>query len=225
LTGDCGGARHTYASRASDALDFDGTTLHVGANARRREADSDPTGFDYSQRAHQHLAFSFIDTATISDSDTTIGGELALITGPISVDAEHAVLKANLANPAEGDVDPTFTGGYVAASFFLTGAKRNYRASRGTFSAPKLDSPIDKGGLGAVEAVARFDRVDLSDQGIRGGEQDSYTLGMNWYLHQYVRVMFNYTHARIKNAQLVLTNGDDGANTVNIAGVRLQLAW
>ena len=213
------------AGRASYAFDLNGVTLHVGANARRRKADGSGADFGYAQRAHQHLAFKFIDTNSISNKDTTLGGELALIAGPFSLDAEYSVLKADLSNPDVGDVNPTFSGGYAAASFFLTGAGRNYRPSRGTFGAPKLDSPIDKGGLGAVEAVARFDRVDLSDQAIRGGEQDSYTFGMNWYLHQYIRIMFNYTHARIKNANLVLTNGDDGANTVNVAGVRLQLAW
>jgi phosphate-selective porin OprO/OprP len=50
--------------------------------------------------------------------------------------------------------------------------------------------------------------MDLTDSGIVGGEVDTVTLGVNWYLNPSVRIMANY----------VLANVDDAVGTTDADG-------
>ena len=156
--------------------------------------------------------------------------EAAAISGPFSLQGEWGWLGAGLSdafratNPSVAD--PTFSGGYISASYFLTGESRPYQASSGSFSRIKVTSPVHTGGPGAWEVGLRFDRVDLSDRAIFGGEQDLFVVGLNWYPHRLMRVMVNYSKADIKKAFLIpgLT-GADGANDVETLGIRAQVNW
>ena len=77
----------------------------------------------------------------------------------------------------------------------------------------------------AWQMAARYDRIDLSDQQVFGGEQNTYVIGMNWYLNRHARMMLNYSHSTIKNATDVSANGADGANSVDALGIRAQIDW
>ncbi len=61
------------------------------------------------------------------------------------------------------------------------------------------------GGRGAWELGLRFSHTDLDDNAglagaacaagcIRGGTQNIWTFGVNWYLNPQVRLLFNYLH-------------------------------
>jgi phosphate-selective porin len=59
-------------------------------------------------------------------------------------------------------------------------------------------------GLGAWEVALRWNYLDLTDQraGLDGGYLDATTVGLNWYLHTYMRMMFNYTLADLHDPAL-----------------------
>ncbi len=93
-----------------------------------------------------------------------------------------------------------FHGTYVQASCFLTGESRQYDRKIGLFTRAKVARPYihaavsEDGcrGPGAWEVALRWNYLDLSDKDISGGYIDGTTIGLNWYLSPYTRLMFNY---------------------------------
>ena len=99
--------------------------------------------------------------------------------------------------------DPEFSGWYTQASWLLTGESRRYDPARAAFRAPKIAAPftgVGDGGLGAWELALRYSTLDLNENtghstafgGLRGGEQDIWTLGVNWYPAGPLRFSANY---------------------------------
>jgi phosphate-selective porin OprO/OprP len=84
-----------------------------------------------------------------------------------------------------------FRGGYVYASWILSGESRNYDAGSGSFLPLTPNEPLGRGGKGAFELAARISHVDLSDQDIIGGQESNISFGLNWYLNEQFRVMGN----------------------------------
>ncbi|HKS59069.1 MAG TPA: porin [Steroidobacteraceae bacterium] len=105
--------------------------------------------------------------------------------------------------------DPEFAGFYVQGSWILTGETRRYDAASGAFQAPRPFVPFTSaGGMGAWELALRYSHLDLdyhaglagtaaTADAIRGGVQDIWTLGVNWYLNPNVKLMFNWLHVDV----------------------------
>jgi phosphate-selective porin OprO/OprP len=105
---------------------------------------------------------------------------------------------------ATGLADPEFTGYYLQGSWMVTGESRRYNPVTGSFQNPRPKAPFARdGGAGAWEFAARYSNMNLNFQqgvdgaaaaagGIRGGEQNILTLGVNWYLNPNFKVMMNY---------------------------------
>ncbi len=164
--------------------------LHLGLSYTNRDAKDDAVEYDQSPEAH--LAPDFVDTGSIvADSENRFGIEAALVHGPFSLQGEY--IGANVETP-DGS-DPSFSGYYVYASYFLTGEHRAYKNSSGTFDRVKPKTNFGKGGTGAWEVALRFSGFDLNDDPILGGELEDITFGLNWYLNPNVRTMFNYVLA------------------------------
>ena len=107
--------------------------------------------------------------------------------------------------------DPTFWGGYVQASYFLTGEHRGYDRRFGTFDRPVVKNrfnPKDCGGgwdcadrpsgagarWGAWEVAYRYSYLDLNDNQIAGGQLGQHTWGLNWYFNDNFKVQFQYSN-------------------------------
>jgi phosphate-selective porin OprO and OprP len=100
--------------------------------------------------------------------------------------------------------DASFGGHYLQGSWLLTGENRRYNPATGSFQNPRPKSPFARdGGWGAFELAARYSHTDLNfnegDAGaapllgaIRGGEQDIFALGVNWYLNNNFKLLLNY---------------------------------
>ena len=114
--------------------------------------------------------------------------------GPISLQGEYALADVNTSNSMG---DPSFTGAYVAATWTLTGESRTYKNSEARFGTVSPDKPFDgeEGGNGAWELALRYSMVDLADSFVTGGELNGVTVGVNWYLNPFTRMMFNYVFA------------------------------
>ncbi|HET9534866.1 MAG TPA: porin, partial [Mesorhizobium sp.] len=227
-----GSARVTAAP-----INEDGHVLHFGASWRSRGGATDlrtnPVAandqfFTYQARgADLHLASRFIVAPAIFDQDTFYGLEAAYVHGPWSIQGEYAQLKGDVNERFVGN-DPTYWGWYVEASWFLTGETRPYKF--GEFTRQKVLNPVYEGGHGAWQIVARYDVLSLTDNAetivtcTTCGEQKTWQLGVNWWLNDHTRVMFNYGQSAIAGGFLDGNNLNDGAD-IKGAGTRLQIDW
>lgn len=109
-----------------------------------------------------------------------------------------------------------YHGAYFQASYFLTGESRRWDRKLGTFGRAQVHEPFfrvatDEGictSRGAWELVARWNYLDLTDNNLDEGYVDVITLGTNWYLNSYARLMFNYEYVDLHD----VANGRSNAN-------------
>ncbi len=207
----------------------DDQLLHLGLAVSHR--DTDDGSIALAQRPESHLAEKMVDTGSFdADSYNVYGAELALVTGPFSLQGEYMLAETDLpasGSPASGGAgaavsssdDPSFAGWYVYASYWLTGESRKYKAESGTFSRMKPSSSfLDGDGVGAWELALRYSNLDLNDENVMGGELDSITVGVNWHLNPNMRIMLNYVNAEVDDHSEI-----DGSAAVDVVQTRLQV--
>jgi len=152
----------------------DGQLLHLGVSLRWREAGNLPD-MRYRQKAFAHTSDAIVATPRFAREDVFVGAEAAWMKGPVWIAAEYGVLAAD-GGPAG---DATFTGSYLETGYFL-GGRRTHRDGR--WNTPEVDRPVTEGGRGALMLAAHYDRLDLSDGAVDGGELGTLVLAADWYL-------------------------------------------
>lgn len=176
-----------------DLLQNSPNVLHFGLGGSYRSPNSTSESVSLSAKP-AGTGRNLISTGGIDDVDsvTVLGAEAAAVFGPFSAQGEYMRYSAEQSSGA----DPEFDGWYAQASYFLTGETRPYKGNVGNFDRVKPKSPfsLKNGGWGAWEVLARIDNLDLNDasSGVEGGEMTDITLGLNWYLRDNARLMFNY---------------------------------
>ncbi len=161
--------------------------LHLGGALSRRWTSDEETA-KFSTRPESHVTdVKYLNTGKIRGTETIdrYGLEAAWVSGPWSLQGEY--LGARLGRESGLD-DVSFQGWYLYGSWFLTGESRNYKFKKGAFGRVKPHASS-----GAWELVARYSRLDLDDGPVSGGVERNWTLGVNWYINRYVRLMANYT--------------------------------
>jgi len=101
--------------------------------------------------------------------------------------------------------DLSFQGGYVEASWVLTGETRGYNTTSAAFTRPNPARPFNwrDGTWGAFEVSARYSVADLNSNvtrgrsqastgGVFGGRQELFGLGLSWYPNNNVRFLLNW---------------------------------
>lgn len=160
-------------------------------------------------RPESHFTGRYVDTGTFAaDGATNLNLELATVQGPWWAAAEY--FTSDVDAPLSGD--PTFGGFYVQTGYFLTGESRAFKTSSGAFNRIKPKANWGKDGSGAWEIKARYSTIDLTDAGIVGGEEDNFSIGLNWYANPVTRLMIDYVSADV-----------DGAGDGNFILVRWQV--
>jgi phosphate-selective porin OprO/OprP len=154
------------------AWDADGGRyLHLGLSARYAGADGDT--MRYKGRPESNVTDPYVDTGALPGDHAWHGGvEVLLGEGPFSVLGEFIHGQASSASAGR----PAFSGGYVAASWVLTGESRPYDRTVGY-----ARRVMPKGRWGAPEIVVRYSREDLNDGVVQGGRFDKTYLGVNWW--------------------------------------------
>jgi phosphate-selective porin OprO/OprP len=192
------------------------TLIHVALDASYRDT---PDGFRLRARPEFHLAPFFADTGTIHGKNLELfDEEAASVLGPLSFQTE--ILQGTThGGSGEGR---QFDGGYIMASYFLTGENRPYKRSSGVFELlrPKRNAGELKDGvrgLGAWELLARGSYLDLNSKGINGGKLADLTIGVNWYLNAHLRIMANYILSDVAD------NAVSRGGLENIFGLRFQV--
>jgi phosphate-selective porin OprO/OprP len=134
----------------------------------------------------------------------------------------------------------------------ITGEARKYNTQTGAFDGPTIAHPfsLNGGGFGAFELVARYSMADLNSRAndedaithiltadaIRGGREQNYVIGLNWYPNSVVRFMLDVQHVKISRLSpctggtsctttwLTPLNAQIG-QSYNTIGIRSQFAF
>jgi len=163
---------------------------HVGVAAGYRDL-GDVETLRLRTRPEAHATSTrLVDTGTLRGAEDLVryGFEAALGFGPVSVQGEYMMTDVNVSGASDLDFD----GWYVQGSWLLTGETRRYSARGGKFERLHPSRSLGHGGVGALEVGLRWSGIDLSDEGVSGGEERNFTAGINWYANPNVRVMANY---------------------------------
>jgi len=213
-------ARCTFLPWYDEATEGRGL-FHTGIAYSYRDVDDGSVHF--RARPESHLGDYVVDAdiSTAVGHYQLLGLEAAMVYGPFSVQSEyfHAFVDR------DGLADPDFGGFYVYCSYFLTGEHRSYKRSSGAFDrvrpfenffCVRADDGYVHTGKGAWEVAYRFSHIDLDDADILGGRAADHTIGLNWYLNPYTRIMLNYVHSHAQP-------GGVAATDMNIFMVRAQI--
>lgn len=210
---------------------MENTNVHLGASGTFKFDPDGPVRF----RDRPELRVDptrLTDTGDIAaDSAYVFGPEFAANYGPFKVQGEYYYFKVNR---SDGLSDPDFNSWYVQGSWVLTGEKYKYSMSKAAYSGVKPASPFTLGGgIGAWEIATRYSQTDLDYKagsagfatpagGIRGGEQDIITVGLNWYPINNVRMMFEYLNVDIDRLNAA---GADVSHNYDAVAARFQYAF
>lgn len=167
---------------------------------------------------------SFINTGSINARDVQIAQvEASTVLGPLSIQGEYY---GTWVDPTAVGTPFYFHGGYVFASYFLTGENRVWSRDQGYYTSvtPFTNFYRVRGadgktiqGSGAWEVAARFSSMNLSDKSIQGGRLNDATLGVNWYLTRQLKIMANYIY--------VMNNVHNQQTYANVFETRAQVVW
>jgi phosphate-selective porin OprO/OprP len=186
--------RATYSPINSETRLF-----HIGASYVNRDSRKDSSSPPLGIREGDKLKVQY----DLSDNRQGFGVELVGKYGPFWIQTEY--LRINSDAVLSGGKDVEVGDFYIESGWYLTGESRPYK--EGIFKG------IDpKSEYGAFEVVARYEHVDLSDDGItlvdkyatefgtvtdNGNKIDIYTLGVNWYVTEYYRASLNYVNTKV----------------------------
>jgi len=209
--------------------------LHLGAAFSQRFPFNDTVTISQGPQSNllniaDNVGSPFVPSITIPASQQQLYNlQAALVVGPFSIQSEWSATRMH-----ETDGRPVFLDGcYVYTSYFLTGEHREYLPKDGIFGITKVLSPflcLKNGctaarGPGAWEILARFGYINYNNPNIplvnglqAGNRETEFTLGFNWYLNDYTRVMFNYTH-------VILLNPNFGPSFAGAYAMRFEIFW
>ena len=191
---------YNYVGRVTLApINKSNQVVHLGASASYTNYSS-KEDVRYRTRPESHLSERLVGTDRIYDPDYTkrYGLEAAYSGHGFLLQSEYVGVSTKGYYDDEDKVGNNHTydysSWYASMAYMLTGEAHAYRTKGGTFGNVMPDHPISRGGWGAWELAARFSTIDLNDNGEKGGEMDDITLGLNWYLENNLKFMFNYIH-------------------------------
>ncbi|MFO0902167.1 MAG: porin [Pirellulales bacterium] len=163
------------------------------------------------------------------DDTQSANFEFVVVNGSFTLQAEYLVNGLQDARTtALGPLGTTVTyhGGYVQMMYFLTGEHDHYGKKVGFFERVRPNENFflvrDESGCrcfgrGAWQVGARYNYLDLNDEGLNGGILHNGTFGVNWFLNPNMKVQFNYM-ATYRDAPLP---GNTGDGWVNGWGIRV----
>jgi phosphate-selective porin OprO/OprP len=192
--------------------------VHLGAAVRHRTPDAqedDETDLRFRGFSETHVDRTrFYDTGNLAENDhyQQLGLEGAVVFGPLSLQGEHIWTRVNRTLLPKS----TLSGGYVYASYFLTGEHRLYDPLDGEFLGVNPASS-----KGAIELLLRYSRLDLNDGLVTGGSGHNWAAGANWYITTNLRFMANYVitdHDALADANGAFAGDDD----FNVLSFRAQ---
>ena len=220
-----GDGEYAWTSRATYLVLYDEASrganlLHVGVAGSLRDTNNGLV--QYRSRGTLRngppgpLNPVFVNTLPFESDTTALAGlEVSGQYGPLNVNAEY-IGNWNTDSVGNGFTSVAgaplgtvyFNGWYVEALYFLTGEQREYDRKAGIYSRiiPHENFRF-RGGLGAWQLGLRYNRLDLSDTGINGGQIHDVTVGLNWFLNPNMKFQWNYVYTDRDAPANVASNG------------------
>ena len=202
--------------------------LHVGSSFRQFSTVNDRIRYRARDAVRSGIASVWPipgDTGTLLGTDGQfLNTELVAVNGPWTFQSEYLVSYMDDAQLATAPPGPNvgtvnYHGGYAQLMYFITGEHDHYNRKTGVFErvTPRenfflVDTPDGSMlGRGAWQVGARYNYLDLNDNGLNGGILHNGTVGLNWFLNPNMKVQFNYmlTH---RDAPLAAGLGDGWIN-------------
>jgi len=187
--------------------------LHFGLSGWHQNSDgSNSVDFSTVPEANSYRNETLIDTGSILNTSyyNAIDGEFAWVKNAFTVNSEYV---KTWVQRKPGFSNVNFNGYYLTLAYFLTGESSNYTYPGAYFTTLK----DIKGKYGAWQIATRFSSLNLNDGIVRGGKENDFTVGLNWYPSKLGRIMFNYIRAM---AHPAATGQDINAN---IYAIRAQV--
>jgi phosphate-selective porin OprO/OprP len=177
-------ARAVYVRLDKDSA---GQLFHIGAAVHAGQPQNDTLRL--KSKPEVFIAPLFIDTGNFPATFGTISGlEAYYRRGSFLTGAEYYGVWAR-----STQVDnPSFNGGFVIASWLITGETRPYSTPGGIFKGITPRRPVDHGGKGALEAVLQATYSNYDSDTLQGGKFWRVTPMVNWYLDDHLRLEFTY---------------------------------
>jgi len=185
--------------------------VHLGVSGRQATTYDDRIRFRTRDAIRGGVSTQWpipADITVFGDTMQWVNAEFAAVQGPWTMQAEWLMSFTSDAQRvgAGGPVGPHadslfYQGGYAQVLYFLTGESDNYTLEKMAFDRVKPFENVfwvrgEDGckycGRGAWQIGARYDFLDLNDQGINGGQLHNGTLGLNWFWNPNTKVQFNY---------------------------------
>lgn len=156
------------------------------------------------------------------DSARVLSGELAGAFRSFHFQGEYFNFNVERTRGSGPSLD--FNGYYFQGGYILTGEKRSYDASSGSYEGVVPSHPFDpkRRGWGAWEIAARYSMIDLNDKDVFGGRQENVTLGLNWYANGNIRFMLDYINGKVEKGT---AGGIDIGAKYSAVGARAQVAF
>tara|TARA_R110002073_G_scaffold106303_2_gene239924 strand:- start:7846 stop:9198 length:1353 start_codon:yes stop_codon:yes gene_type:complete len=191
--------------------------LHLGVRGAWRRPEDGPGGIRIRDETTNMSNFSVVDTGTLMnvDSVSMYGAEAAWARGPFSIGGEF---NSMMLDRMGGDLN--FSSWHVQSTYSLTGESRApaYRIDQGEFKRLRGEKAGDR----PWEVSARLASIDLNDGAFSGGAQDAFSLGLNWYYNNNVRLMWGYTTILDTSGGSLQTMAADG---LDIFTFRMQFIF
>ena len=191
-----------------------GSILHFGVSVVDYDTDFDTQRLRVRPDADLATGRLVDANVTLADRERTIGFEGMWVEGPFKVQGEY--MSSRVKRYA---TTGNFTGDswYVSGLWNITGETWGYKS--GTPTTPLPNEPAS----GMWQLGVRYDKTDLNDNPILGGQEDNITFGANWYLRSNFKLMFNYVKVNSTRFNSTLkTNVDDNPNIIE---TRAQFYW
>jgi phosphate-selective porin OprO/OprP len=178
-------------------------TVHVGASYSYNEPSTNfvrlrtapEVGFNQLDfRSTEFPVPFFVDTGVLPTESYQLAGlELAGTRGPWWFQSEWLHTTADTLDFGNAD----FHGGYAQIAYCLTGETHAYNKQAGAYGRIIPHKNAGKCGIGAWELAGRWSYLDLTDNGVVGGEIEDLTAGINWYFNRFTKFQINYIHSTL----------------------------
>lgn len=176
-----------------------GENLHIGLAGSYKIPDVTselrPNTIEISARTETYVFDpKLLHTSDIADVNyyNRYGVELMYIYGPFYLQSEYmgTSIYRWYSKPTVN-----LKGGYVMATWMLTGETRYYYVDEGEVG--PIEKP--KNSWGALELAARYSITNLNDftAGVKGGQSNQLMLGINYYPNINIKLQFNYSYVNV----------------------------
>jgi Phosphate-selective porin len=199
-------------------LENKGVHIGLGGSYRTPKTDVAPAeygGARYSVRNSTSInRKKYLDTDVIPNVDYELLGniELAGYYKGFRFQSEYIANKVFIEDDAPATVNKqtkTFDGWYAQAGYLLFGGNQVYNRNDAKFTQPTRGRK-----WGDIELMLRYDYLNLNSKNIYGGSGENYTIGLNYYINNSVKLVLNYQYSnndRYANGKGKLFVGNDAS--------------